>query len=274
MLSIHDHTTTSADGTVIAYDRRGAGPPLVLVEPAAHFRGFSAFDGLAERLASDFRVYQYDRRGRGLSADTPPYAVSREVEDLAAVVAAAGAPAFAYGFSSGALVALHAAAAGVGLRALALLEPPLQAEPAEGDSAFTVTLESLLAAGRHDEATAYFHRSIGVPDEITDGMRDTPAWEAMVSVAPTLAYDARLSDESSHRLLERVDVPALVLDSSGSTDDLTGWASAASRALPYGSHRSLPGGWHGVDQEALALALSDFFGTADRAAREVVGRQR
>src|SRR5918996_3561530 len=118
-------TVRSEDGTSIAYERIGTGPPLVIVDAALGFRGFGPMGELAGLLAGDFMVVTYDRRGRGESTDTPPYAVEREVEDLAALIAAAGGSAFVYGFSSGAVLGLHAAARGLPITKLALLEPPL-----------------------------------------------------------------------------------------------------------------------------------------------------
>ena len=123
-------TVVSADGTQIGFDRSGSGPPLLLVEPAGHFRGFSSFDGLAPLLAEEFTVYRYDRRGRGESGDTPPYAPEREVEDLTALITEAGGRASLYGYSSGALLALHAAAREVAIDRMVLLEPPLQEDDA------------------------------------------------------------------------------------------------------------------------------------------------
>ncbi len=103
----------SDDGTSIGYTSIGEGPPVVLVDPAGGFRGFGLLTPLAERLASDFTAITYDRRGRGESGDTLPYAVEREIEDLAAVIDVAGGSAFVYGFSSGAILALWAAADGL-----------------------------------------------------------------------------------------------------------------------------------------------------------------
>jgi pimeloyl-ACP methyl ester carboxylesterase len=118
----------SADGTEIAFDRSGSGPALVMVDPALGYSGFDNIRGLGALLAADFTVYTYDRRGRGESGDTAPYAVEREVDDLGAVIAAAGGSAFVYGFSSGGLLALHAAAGGLPIRKLAVLEPPVRGE--------------------------------------------------------------------------------------------------------------------------------------------------
>ena len=124
---------TSRDGTAIAFDRMGEGPPLVLVDGALSHRGLGPMRGLADALAADFAVYRYDRRGRGESGDTAPYAVAREVEDLEAVIAQAGGAAAVFGISSGGALALEAAASGLPATRLALYEPPYGVEPAGSD---------------------------------------------------------------------------------------------------------------------------------------------
>ena len=254
---MHTSTTArSADGTLIAFDRVGDGPPLILVEPAAHYRGFSAFDGLVPLLAAKLTVYTYDRRGRGESTDTPPYAPEREVEDLAALIAEAGGSASVYGFSSGALLGMHAAASGLPIAKLALLEPPLR--DSDEPDPLTGQLAELVAARRDADAVERFHEAIGVPGEMIAEMRATDAWRKMESVAPTLVYDCLLSEATSARVLRAVEVETLVLDSSGSTDDLTGWAASVAAQLPNASHRSLEGEWHGVADEVLAPVLAGF----------------
>ena len=249
----------SADGTVLGWQRTGNGPALILVEAAGHFRGFSSFEALTGMLAAHFTVFSYDRRGRGESTDTAPYAVAREVEDLRAMISHAGGSAFVYGFSSGALLALHAAAAGLPISRLAVLEPPIGDDDTHGPSDFTSELVRLVVAGRHSDAVEYFNAGIGVPPEMLDGMRSTPAWAAMESVAPTLVYDAVIADASPPQMLAGVKVPTLVLDSEGSTDDLTGMAATVARGLPDGKHISLPGEWHGPRDEDLAIALIAYF---------------
>ncbi|TWJ20574.1 pimeloyl-ACP methyl ester carboxylesterase [Micromonospora endolithica] len=246
---------TSPDGTRIAYQQAGSGPPLILIDAAGHFRANSPLGELAELLTDHFTVVRYDRRGRGASGDTPPYTPHREVEDLAALIGAVGGPAALYGYSSGCLVALHAAAAGLPVRRLALLEPPI--EPARDDPAqraFATRLRSLTGV----DAVEFFLESIGLPADVLAGMRDTPHWTAMVSVAHTLAYDSMLSEATDADLLRRVTAPALVLDSAGSTGELTGMAATAAALLPHATHRSLPGQWHGVPATTLAPALTDF----------------
>lgn len=249
---------TSRDGTSIAYERVGTGPALVLVDAAGHYREFTSFGGLIDLLKADFTVYHYDRRGRGGSADTQPYAVEREVDDLAALIEEAGGSAFLYGYSSGSLLALHAAASGLAIPKMALLEPPIEMDDRSGQAAFTAGLADLVGAGRRDAAVEYFLTGIGVPDEIVAGMRETPSWSAIEAVAPTLVYDSVISEASTVQLLASVAVPTLVLDSEGSSDDLTGMAATVARTMPNAVHRSLPGEWHDVPDEVLAPALTDF----------------
>ncbi|MER7457441.1 alpha/beta hydrolase [Micromonospora sp. NPDC126480] len=248
-------TVTSRDGTRIAYESAGSGPPLILVDAAGHYRANSAHGELADLLAAEFAVHRYDRRGRGDSTDTPPYAPEREVEDLAALIAAIGAPTSLYGYSSGCLLALHAAAASLDIHRLVLLEPPLDPTVDSAEQrAFTATLRELSDA----DAVAFFLTAIGVPEEIVAGMRGTPHWTAMVSVAHTLAYDSSLSEATTAELLARATAPTLVLDSGGSTDDLTGMAATAAALLPNAVHRSLPGEWHQVPATTLAPVVAGF----------------
>lgn len=251
------HHVESADGTRIAFERTGGGPPLILVEPAGHYREFSAFSGLIPLMSQHFTVYAYERRGRGGSTDTLPYAPAREIEDLAALLAAAGGSAFVYGYSSGALLALHAAAHGVPITRLAALEPPLQDDADGGD--LTRELAELIRAGRHRDAVEHFSQSIGVPPGLIAQMRSTPEWAKMESVAHTLVYDCTLSDATTPALLRSVAIPTLVLDSEGSSNNLTGWAARVATQLPEGRHRSLAGEWHSVPDDVLAPVLSEFF---------------
>ena len=248
----------SSDGTSIAFERVGAGPPLVMVDAAGSYRDFRPLRPPVELLAGHFTVYLYDRRGRGASGDTQPYAVEREVDDLAALIAEAGGSASVYAMSSGGLLALHAAASGLAIPRLALFEPPIEpVEDPTGETEFTAELAGLVAAGRRRDAVEFFHRGIGVPEEVMAQM--TPAvWAALEAVAPTLVYDCRLSDAMSLQLIRTVRAPTLVLDSQGSSGDLTGMSAAVVKALPNGSHRSLAGAWHGVPDEALAPVLIEF----------------
>jgi pimeloyl-ACP methyl ester carboxylesterase len=257
----------SRDGTPIAFEQTGSGPSLILIEPAGHSRGLSAFDDLVPLLAPDFTVCRYDRRGRGESGDTQPYAPEREVEDLAAVIGAMGGPAFVYGYSSGALLALHAAARGVPLAGMVLMEPPLQDGAVQGPDPLTGELDALIRARRNAEAVALFHASIGVPDEMIEDLRGTDRWARMVAIAPTLVYDCRLSDAMTPEVLASVAVPVLILDSDGSSDDLTGSAATAARLIPGARHKSLPGEWHIVAPALIAPEIRAHFLGDETAAR-------
>jgi pimeloyl-ACP methyl ester carboxylesterase len=244
----------SADGTEIALERSGSGPALVMIDPALGYSGFDNIRGLGALLAASFTVYTYDRRGRGESTDSPPYAVEREIEDLVAVIAEAGATAYVYGFSSGGLLALHAAAAGLPIDKLALLEPPVRSEGDPPDTTLTAEIAALVASGRRAAAVERFMTAIGVPPEAMPA----PVPPALEAVAHTLVYDCEISNATTFALLRSVPTPTLVLDSLGSSDDLTGGAAAIADALPRGTRRSLAGEWHGVPDEDLAPAVSEF----------------
>jgi pimeloyl-ACP methyl ester carboxylesterase len=247
----------SADGTRIAVERSGGGPAVVMIDPAGGYSGFDNIRGLGALLADEFAVHTYDRRGRGDSGDSEPYAVAREVEDLAAVIDAAGGSAFVYGFSSGGLLALHAAAAGLPIEKLALFEPPVRPEGAPPETAFTEEIAELIASGRRAAAVDHFLSAIGVPAEIIEQM--APVRPAIEAVAHTLCYDCEISNATTFDLLRSVRTPALVLDSQGSSDDLTGGAEAIAAALPEGRLCNLSGGWHGVPDEDLAPVVREYF---------------
>jgi pimeloyl-ACP methyl ester carboxylesterase len=249
----------SADGTRIAFERSGDGPPLILIEAAGQYRDFSSFKGLAPLLSREFTVYAYDRRGRGESTDATSYAPEREVEDLEALIADAGGSAHLYGYSSGALLAMRAAAHGLPIGRVAVLEPPLQDDDSKRPDPLTKELAELVGAGRNRDAVEHFHRSIGLPAEFIAEMRPTPEWAKMESVAHTLMYDCVISDTTTFTQLRSVAVPTLVIDSAGSTDDLSGWAATVAGQLPHGSHRTLAGEWHSVPDDVLAPVLVEFF---------------
>jgi pimeloyl-ACP methyl ester carboxylesterase len=242
----------SGDGTEIAFDRSGTGPALVMVDPAGGYSGFDNIRGLGALLAARFTVYTYDRRGRGNSGDAAHYTVAREVEDLAALIAETGGSAFVYGFSSGGLLALHAAAGGIAIDKMALFEPPVRGEGEPPDTAFTAEIAGLVASDRRAAAVERFLTGIGVPPEMASS---TPALEA---VAHTLVYDCEISNATTFDLLRSVETPTLVLDSEGSSDDLAGGTAAIAETLPNGARRSLPGEWHGVADEELARALTEY----------------
>jgi pimeloyl-ACP methyl ester carboxylesterase len=251
-------TVTSADGTPIIYERSGSGPALVVATGAFCDRLSSA--PLAEHLRDRHIVYRFDRRGRGDSGDTPPWSVAREVEDLAAVVAATGETPLIYGHSSGAALALEAAAAGVPVRKLAVYEPPYV--PGEGTTPETADrLASLCASGQPEEAAVLFLRNTGMGDEQIEGMRTQPFWPRMVSLAPQLAYDVRLGNggEVPGDRLAAIECATLALAGGLSASWATNGAAAIAAAVPRGRSEILEGQHHGVDQGVAAAVLAQFF---------------
>jgi pimeloyl-ACP methyl ester carboxylesterase len=260
-------TVMSKDGTPIAYDTRGAGPAVILVDGALGFRSFGASGGLADLLAPDFTVYSYDRRGRGESGDTPPFAVEREVEDIEALIDAAGGHASLYGISSGGALALEAAIRLQGKVAkLAIYEAPYDSS-AEGIKAwhgYRTALAEAIAADRRGDAVALFMKFVGVPDDMLAGMRQSPMWPMLESVAPTLPYDAAALGPDRVAPTERaaaVTAPTLVMDGGASIDVMPfmrASAEALTQAIPNAQHRTLEGQGHDVDAKALAPALAAF----------------
>lgn len=255
---------TSADGTTIAYERTGSGPALVLVDGAMCYRAAGPMRPIAAVLQDSFTVYTYDRRGRGESSDTPPYAVAREVEDLRAVITQAGGEAYVYAISSGAALALATAAAGPGIARLALYEPPFMAGLEGGTQVkdYTERLNELLDAGRNGDAVALFMTNVGIPAQATAAMRAQPGWAMLEAIAPTLAYDNEvLGDGSVPRdLASRIAVPTLVLAGGASPQPLQQAVKATAEAIATAEQRTLDGQTHDVAPDALAPVLVEFFG--------------
>lgn len=252
----------SKDGTTISFERLGSGPPVVLVCGGSVDRSSNA--SLAALLAQHFTVFNYDRRGRGESGDTPPYAVEREVEDIDAVVAAAGESAFLYGSSSGAALALEAARMlPTKITKLALWEPPYVPEgfprpPA--DSARTYT--ELVAAGKRGDAAEFFMaKVVGLPPEFVAQARNAPWWPNQEALAHTLAYDATIMGDYTlpAERVAAVTIPTLVLDGGASFPFMGVTAQALADRLPHGQRRTLEGQRHDVDAAKLAPVLEEFF---------------
>ena len=253
---------TSSDGTTVAFDRLGEGPPVILVCGGSTDRMVNA--PLAALLARRFTVLNYDRRGRGDSGDTPPYAVEREVEDLDAVVTAAGGSACVWGSSSGAALALEAAAGGLAISRLALWEPPYRLQdggprpPADTAKVFT----ELVSQGRRGDAVEFFMaKVVRLPDEFVAQARNAPFWQAQEALAHTLAYDATIMGdyEVPAERVASVTTPTLVLTGGASPPWLHETARAIVGLLPEGRHRVLEGQEHNVTPEAIAPALEEFF---------------
>ncbi|MET8267716.1 alpha/beta fold hydrolase [Micromonospora arida] len=250
----------SVDGTPIAFERSGAGPAVVLVGGA--FSDRNATRDLGAALAPDFTAFSYDRRGRGYSGDTAPYEVDREIDDLAALIAAAGGSAAVYGISSGAVLAALATAQGLPVTKLVMFEPPFQVGPHVGvRKDITPQLIELIAADDRDGAVETFlSASVGLPAEQITGMRSQPVWGGLTAVAHTLVYDSIVT--AGGRLpadrLATITAPTLAVDSTGSPQWLRDASRAAAEAVPGGRSVSLDGGYHDVPPTTLAPALREF----------------
>ncbi len=259
---------TSKDGTQIVYDQHGAGPAAILVDGALCYRSFGPMAGLAELLSPHLTVYTYDRRGRGESGDTQPFRVEREVEDLDALIEQAGGSAFIYGISSGACLALEAAAKlGPKINKLALYEPPYNADPEAQQQwmAYRKNLMEALAANRRGDAVALFMKLLGGSDEVISGMRQAPVWPMFEAVAPTLAYDAAAMGDGRVAPEERIShirVPVLMMDGGENLTLMPFMHETALRlaqALPNAQQRTLEGQTHDVNSEVLAPVWGEFF---------------
>ncbi len=255
----------SKDGTAIAFVRSGKGSPIILVGGALADR--SADAPLAALLAQHFTVFNYDRRGRGESGDTAPYAVEREVEDLEALIIEAGGSAFVVGGSSGAVLALEAARK-LPITKLALYEPPFIVDdsrpPLPAD--YVAQLIELISSGRRGDAVEFFMtKAVGVPAEFVAQMQNAPMWPALEAAAHTLVYDGTIMGDTMSgsplpvKQWASVTVPTLVMDGGASPAWARNAVQALADALPDAQRRTLEGQTHIVAPEALAPVLEEFF---------------
>ncbi|WP_405916035.1 alpha/beta fold hydrolase [Streptomyces sp. NBC_00728] len=256
-----DKKTISRDGTPIAYERHGDGPTVVLVGGAMCTGATLA--PLAEALSDRFGAITYDRRGRGGSGDTAPFAVAREVEDIAALIEASGGSAALYGISSGGALALEAASSGLPVREVAVYETPFAVdEGAAGQrAAYTERLTELLGEDRRGDAVELFLSLVGTPPEMIAGVRMSHAWPGMEAIAPTLAYDnAAMGDSGVPReRLAALSLPLLSIAGDASPAWMREAARSVAEAAPNGSYRTLEGQTHMVDPQVLAPVLAQFF---------------
>jgi pimeloyl-ACP methyl ester carboxylesterase len=259
-------TVKSADGTAIAFERTGKGPPLILVGGAFCDRSApTSGTPLAALLAHRFTVFSYDRRGRGESENTPPYAIDRELQDLAALITAAGGSAFVFGNSSGGLLAVDAAAQGLSIPKLAVYEPPviLDASRASSFEALAQELDEAAAGNRRSEAVElYFTKVMQMPAPAVAGMRKSPMWPGLEELAHTLGYDLRITARGPSRLgqVPAVRSATLVMDGGASPPWMRDAIRTLARAIPNARHHTLEGQTHAVDPKALARALEEFLG--------------
>jgi len=260
---------TSKDGTSIAYDRHGSGPAVILVGGAFVDRSENA--PLATELAARFSVYNYDRRGRGDSGDTQPYALEREIEDIQALIAEAGGSAHLYGISSGGALALEAAAAGIAVDRLAVYEVPynMADDGQQRHQEYVQQLEGFLAEGRRGDAAELFMRLAGASEEMVAGAKSSPMWPGLEAIAHTLAYDAACMGDNRPPTarLAKLTRPTLVATGGASPESFVGGggdffgkaADAIAASIPQAERQTIAGQTHMIDPKALAPVLERFF---------------
>ena len=254
-------SVTSQDGTVIAFQRAGEGPPIIFVVGA--FNDHTGAAPLASALQRSFTTFIYDRRGRGSSGDNQPYATQREIEDIDALVTEAGGSAVVFGHSSGAVLALLAAAHGSTIASLVLYGPPflVDASRPKPPADLARQLAELVSVGRRGDAVELFQRDgIGMPEEIVVQLRNAPFRPALESIAHTLVYDSLITGDLSlpTDLIASIEVPTLVLAGGSSAPFLQSAAVAVADALPNGAHRSLAGQAQDVDPAVVAPLVEAF----------------
>jgi pimeloyl-ACP methyl ester carboxylesterase len=260
-------TVRSKDGTSIAFDQTGQGPPLILVDGALCYRANGPMTPLAKLLAPRFTVFTYDRRGRGDSSDTRPYAVEREVEDIEALLKEAGGSAFVYGTSSGAALALEAGASLGNIPKLALYEAPFivdNSRPPQPPD-LTERMSGLIAADRRGDAVKLFMRIVGVPAFFIGMMRILPVWSKLTAVAHTLPYDFTILNGYWHgkplpsARWTSATMPVLVAAGGKSPTWMQNAMHALAVVLPNAQHRTLERQTHMVKPQVLAPVLEEFF---------------
>jgi len=264
-----NRTTTSRDGTIIAFTKRGSGPPLIIVDGAFCYRENGPATELAMQLAQHFAVFTYDRRGRGESGDTAPYSVEREIEDLRAVAREAGAVPYVLGISSGGALILQAVASGVGVKEIALYEPPYLAD-GNGPRSFEnekSRLQSLIAAGDHSGAVSFFMSNVyGAPRAFVVAMPILMpnAWRRNKLVVQTVPYDLTILDDRSvlNARSSSISVPTLVIGGEKSPEALRNAVDAVAAALPNARSRFLAGQDHNVSSRAVVPVLFEYFGAS------------
>ena len=248
-------TVTSKDGTRIAFDQSGEGPAIILVVGAFNDRATGA--PLTRSLEQHFTVFNYDRRGRGESGDTAPYAIEHEIEDLEALIAQAGGSACVFGYSSGAILSLRAAAHSLAISQLALYDPPPTGAKA-GDLA--PQLSELIAAGRRGDAVELFQtEAVGIPADIVAQMRNAPFRPALEKMAHTLVYESIILRSLPPGLIASVRIPTLVIGGEESQEVMRKAAQSIAEALPDGRYRTLKGQGHDIVPAVVAPVLEEFF---------------
>jgi pimeloyl-ACP methyl ester carboxylesterase len=252
---------TSRDGTTIAFERLGEGLALMIVGGSLADHQFYA--PLANELANQFTVYNFDRRGRGQSGDTEPYTVEREVDDVGALIAYAKEPVLMYGHSAGSALALRAAASGLDIAKLALADPPFTPrgesdEAAKAEHAEQAArIQELNDKGDYKGSAKFFLKDYGLSDEDLEAMFRSPAGEGMLDCARALPYDYAMIGDGlvPTELAAWVNVPTLILAAEAMPET----AQALADAMPSARFQAMEASAHELPPEVLAPVLKEFF---------------
>lgn len=243
----------------IAFDRLGTGSPVILVLGAFNTRDTG--EPLAHALAERHTVLNYDRRGRGDSSDEPTYAVEREIDDLAGLIDKAGGSAALVGFSSGAALALAAAAHGLPVTKLALFDLPLRPGGPPNESDHAAKLDELVRAGRRGDAVEYFQgKMVGIPQPVIEQMRNAPFRPALDAMAHTLVYEAQILGNGLVPLdqVRAVAAPVLAIAGGAAPAFMRMTAERVAREAKHGRALVIEGLGHELSP-ALAAPLTEFF---------------
>jgi pimeloyl-ACP methyl ester carboxylesterase len=255
-------TTISKDGTVIAYEKTGKGPVIIVVNGALTKR--QGQKDLASILAKHFTVILYDRRGRGESTDAKPYAVAREIEDIEALIDEAGGSVYLYGGSSGAALALLAAEK-LGpekVTKLALYELPYGSDTKQEFANEKNKVNELVKDGKPGDAVAFFMEKRGTPPDKMEEMKKSPEWKGLVNIGHTLVYDFEVLGDGTVPVdvAKNINIPTLVMDGEKSFDFMSSTADTVAENIPGAERKTIKGQTHAVSAEAVAPVLQEFFG--------------
>ena len=268
-----DHMNcVSQDGTAIAFDRKGSGPPVILIDGALCYRESGPNRALADALRERFTVFTYDRRGRGESGDAPYYEVTREVEDIAALIDVAGAPAHLYGISTGGALALDTAN-GCPARSRASLSTRSRSWSTtvarRSRRTSRAAVQALLVADRRSAAIKLFMREAArLPSPLVAAMPLFPGWSKNKAIAHTLANDVAIMGDTQRGgplpadRWASITQPTLVADGGKSPAWLRNAAAQLAQRLPHARVQTLDGQRHYVKAAALAPVLGEFIDRA------------
>lgn len=256
----------SKDGTLIAFDKEGTGPAIIVVNGALSYRKVYDDKPLASALSKNFTIYTFDRRGRGESTDTKPYNVEREIEDIEALIRDAGGSAYLYGVSSGAALSLLTGArlGNEKVLKMVLYEPPYGSDSEKDKqdvAANQKRIEELISKNKRADAMTFFFTAIGVPPKGLEGLRKSPEWPLMESVAHTLLYDYAILDDGAIPVdaAKKAKMPTLVMYGEKSFDIMSDAAENLSKIMPNAQLKALKGQTHQASPEIIAPILSEFF---------------